>query len=162
MTPFDYLTILHGDAAPAQDNADNIVVSFKRGGGKPFDNRAFALSDLGAAARLIDEQSASDADAYAALGLYRSGRRTKNAVRGSQWLWLDRDDKPRKRSLPAPTLIIETSPGRYQDFWQVRSSRNQRWSGIQWPDRRCLGMRESGSRRQSADEGSRYDQSWHW
>ena len=82
MTPFDYLTILHGDAAPAQDNADNIVVSFKRGGGKPFDNRAFALSDLGAAARLIDEQSASDADAYAALvsTAVDAGRKTPSVV----------------------------------------------------------------------------------
>jgi P4 family phage/plasmid primase-like protien len=36
-----------------------------------------------------------------------------------RWLYCERDATPRPPSVPAPTLTVETSAGRYQDWWEL-------------------------------------------
>lgn len=60
-----------------------------------------------------------DADSYFCPQVFSSPRRIKANALPSRWLYADLDSvNPRKLALQ-PTIAIQTSPGRYQAFWQL-------------------------------------------
>ncbi|MCA1668701.1 MAG: RepB family DNA primase, partial [Thermomicrobia bacterium] len=61
-------------------------------------------------------------DTYLAVGQFRRKARTRDAVDELRWVWADLDAHALAPSIPPPTLLMETSPGRTQALWALRGS----------------------------------------
>ncbi len=71
------------------------------------------------AARYALEESNKGRNVYHCAHLLGERRRSKeNAICVSS-LWADGDEAEIPEGIPRPTLIVETSPGRYQYYWRL-------------------------------------------
>lgn len=111
VSAIQHLHILHGNNAPAY-----VICGYKPTDGRRFQNRAHLSLDN--AAREI-ERLAPEMEAYATTSTFIDRRRLKDNIAKCGWVGLDRDDLPLSPALPEPTMTIQTSPERYQDFWHL-------------------------------------------
>jgi hypothetical protein len=58
-----------------------------------------------------------EADLYFCPQLLGAKRRTKNSVQTCTCLWADLDECPPDQLIVEPTIVVESSPGRYQAYW---------------------------------------------
>jgi hypothetical protein len=110
--PASFLTFLHGG-----EERGTIFVAHKPVANPiDFRNVAYRVSRLDEAAAAIAARS-REAETYVSVAIFAGDHREREHIRHVRFLWLDRDEKCLSAALPAPTLTLETSPGRYQDFW---------------------------------------------
>ena len=114
--PTSFLTLLHG----GEERGTIFVARKPTANPGDFRNDPYPVSRLDDAAAAISVWS-RDAETYASVAVFDSDRRERENVRHVRLLWLDRDEKPLSATLPAPTLTLETSPSRYQDFWMLHA-----------------------------------------
>jgi len=110
--PASFLTLLHGG-----EQRGTIFVARKTvANPQDFRSDPYPVRRLDEAAAAIAAWS-RDAETYVSVAAFVGGRRERENVRQVRCLWLERDEKPFCAKLPSPTLTLETSPGRFQDFW---------------------------------------------
>jgi len=110
--PASFLTLLHGG-----EERGTIFISRKPTvNPDDFRNDPYPVNGLDAAIAAINTLS-HDAETYVSIAVFSGPHRERGNVLYCRWLWLDRDEKPFSAALPVPTLTLETSPGRFQDFW---------------------------------------------
>lgn len=112
--PASFLAFLHG----GEERGTIIVARKPVANPEDFRNDPYPVNRLDHAAAAITALS-SDAETYVSIAVFEGNRRERENVRHVRCLWLDRDEKRLGATLPAPTLTLETSPGRYQDFWSL-------------------------------------------
>lgn len=113
----DFLSAIYGDGAgyvglltiDRSDPAEDIVL-------EDFFQFPSRLDQIVAHVRGCD---AEGADVYACAHLLAQARRQKEDARPVLWLWCDRDAAQIPPGFPPPTRVIETSPGRFQDWWRL-------------------------------------------
>jgi hypothetical protein len=86
--------------------------------GKPV---AYMPSDVDFIARKIRQIAADGLNAYVSAHGYIDNRRggVKANAAPIDVLWVERDDATIPPDVPAPTMTIETSPGRFHDYWRL-------------------------------------------
>lgn len=73
------------------------------------------------------EMRAGKEDLYFSPMLYKGKRRVKSAVKNTPVVWCDADTAtPDTYALP-PTIVVETSPGRYHCYWQLEEEAAPEW-----------------------------------
>jgi len=103
-------------------NEGYICVSFystEAKGKRKMTERFFRYPDqVGDAARAAAD-GMYDSDVYYCPQLFETARRTKDTVKSCPTLWADLDSCPPNKMQVKPSVIVESSPGRYQALWRV-------------------------------------------
>ncbi len=88
---------------------------------RKFNEKFFAFpKNLEGALDFLEQRSMQQFNLYFCQGLLRSERRRKENITECGFIWADVDDcKPEKLKLE-PTVLIRTSPGRYQAMWKLK------------------------------------------
>ncbi len=110
--PASFLTLLHG----GEERGTIFIARKPTVNPNDFRNDPYPVNGLDAAIAAINTLS-HDAETYVSIAVFSGPHRERGNVLYCRWLWLDRDEKPFSAALPVPTLTLETSPGRFQDFW---------------------------------------------
>ncbi len=119
--PASFLTLLHG----GEQRGTIFVARKPTVNPEDFRNDPYPVARLDEAAAAIVAWS-RDAETYVSVAVFDGGGRERTNIKHLPFLWLDRDEKPFCAALPEPTLTLETSPGRFQDFWQLCDIPRQR------------------------------------
>jgi len=112
--PASFLTLLHG----GEQRGTIFIARKPTVNPEDFRNDPYPVARLDEAAAAIVAWS-RDAETYVSVAVFDGGGRERTNIKHLPFLWLDRDEKPFCAALPEPTLTLETSPGRFQDFWQL-------------------------------------------
>lgn len=70
------------------------------------------------------EKNTPIGDVYFCPTVLREPARTKENVHDSYVLWADLDECPPSEMLVRPTIVIESSPNRYQAYWRLKAPVN--------------------------------------
>lgn len=75
------------------------------------------------ARRFLDQDFDSSTNVYFAPNLFTQKTHHKAYALGARWVWADMDGAPltavAEQGLPEPSIIFETSPGRYHAYWRL-------------------------------------------
>jgi hypothetical protein len=123
----DFLAALFGDCEPGILVIGQIGEDQKR-----VDERGINLSTFWSWPEQSDEvgvwcEAHQDEDLYFSPMLYNRRQRVKDAVSQAPVLWADCDTADPDGYAATPTIVLTTSPGRYQAYWCLKDAAAPQW-----------------------------------